>query len=144
MTVPRHFRFDSAWTVPAAPDAVRDVVVDLEHYPTWWPQVLAVAKLGPDDARVLCRSALPYTLDLVLHAVCRDLPRVEVGIDGDLRGWAAWTMTPEGAGTRMEFAQEVELLAAPSALVALTGPVLAWNHRRMMAGCRAGLERRLG
>lgn len=139
----RRFRFESAWSVGAPPGAVRDVLVDLEYYPYWWPQVRAVAKIGPDDARVLCRSTLPYTLDLVLHAVSRELPRIEVEIDGDLVGRAAWTVMPEGEGSRMQFEQEVELVRMPSVAIALGRPVMAWNHRRMMAGCRAGLERRL-
>jgi uncharacterized protein YndB with AHSA1/START domain len=143
--VSRLFRFEDSWTVPAPPETVREVVVDLEHYPRWWPQVRAVASLGPEDAWVLCRSLLPYTLDLVLHAVSRDLPTVEVAIDGDLRGHAAWTLTPVAGGlTRMEFVQEVEILRLPDGLVRLARPVLAWNHDRMMSGCRAGLQRRLG
>ena len=80
----RHFTFDTTWSVAATPDEVRDVLIDLEHYPEWWPQVRAVAKLGDDDAIVLCRASLPYALELRLHAVCRELPtlRVDVATDG--------------------------------------------------------------
>ncbi len=131
------------WYVDASPARVRDVLVDLEHYPAWWPQVLAVASLGPDDARVLCRSVLPYTLDLVLHAVSRDLPTVEVAIDGDLAGFARWTLDASGAGTDMAFEQSVEVTGPAAVLARLAGPVGRWNHRRMMQGGRAGLERRL-
>jgi hypothetical protein len=134
------FEFRASWSMPAPPEAVAAVVADLEHYPDWWPQVVAVASLGPDDARVLCRSTLPYTLDLVLHAVSRDLPRLQVDIDGDLRGSAAWTLSPEGAGTRMDFAQAVDPVGLPTWLVKVARPVLAWNHERMMAGCERGLR----
>lgn len=44
------FSFRAAWHLPAPPEALRDVLVDLERYPEWWPQVVAVASLGPDDA----------------------------------------------------------------------------------------------
>jgi hypothetical protein len=145
--VSRRFSFAADWTVPAPAERVRDVVVDLERYPAWWPQVVAVAKLGPDDARVLCRSVLPYTLDLVLHAESRELPTVRVGIDGDLRGRASWTLTPIAGGTRMAFEQEVELTALPllpAALLRVLRPVMAWNHERMMTGCETGLRRLLG
>lgn len=137
------FRFADRWTVPAPPEAVRDVVVDLEHYPAWWPQVRAVASLGPDDARVLIRSTLPYTLDLSLHARSRELPELGVEIDGDLRGWACWSLAPTAEGTAMSFAQEVELMTLPHVAVAAARPLLRWNHARMMAGCRAGLTSRL-
>ena len=68
----RSFHFESTWEVAAPLADVHSVLVDLEHYPDWWPQVLAVAKLDDDTARVLCRSVLPYTLDLVLGAVHRE------------------------------------------------------------------------
>jgi hypothetical protein len=137
------FTFVERWHLPDSLERVRDVLVDLERYPEWWPQVIAVAKLGPDDARVLCRSVLPYTLDLVLHAVSRELPTVEVEIGGTLEGFARWTLTPAGTGTAMLFEQQVDV-AGPMAWAArLAGPVGRWNHQRMMRGGRAGLERRL-
>lgn len=146
MSAPYLFREE--WHVPASPEAVRDVLVDLEHYPSWWPQVRAVASLGPDDALVCCRSALPLTLDLVLHAVSRELPTVEVALSGHLTGFARWTITPdprtaEGGASRMVFEQEVTVDGWLAVLSWLGRPVLEWNHARMMAGCRSGLEARL-
>jgi uncharacterized protein YndB with AHSA1/START domain len=137
------YSFAGSWTVPAPPDRVHEVLVDLERFPEWWPQVLAVASLGPDDARVLCRSALPYTLDLLLHARDRDLRRLEVGIDGDLRGWARWTLTETSAGTRLDFGQEVSVAGWLGRISPVLGPVLRWNHDRMMTGCLEGLRVRL-
>lgn len=137
------FEFAERWELPATPAAVRDVLVDLEHFPEWWPQVRAVAKVGEDDAWVRCRSTLPYTLDLRLHAVSRDLPTLEVALSGDLDGWVRWTLLPGGAGTRMEFDQRVTLTGALRLLPAAARPLLRWNHHRMMAGCRAGLVDRL-
>ena len=98
------YSFRASWLTPAPPDAVAGTVVDLEHYPEWWPQVRAVAKLGPDTARVLCRSALPYTLDLVLDAVSREAPVLEVAVSGDLEGFVRWTVAPDG---RRTFAAEL-------------------------------------
>jgi len=122
---------------------VRDTVVDLEHYPDWWRQVRAVVRLGPDDARVLCRSTLPYTLDLVLHAVSREAPVLEVAVSGDLHGTVRWRLTPEPGGTRMDFEQDVEVVGALAWASVVARPLLAWNHHRMMAGCLAGLRARL-
>lgn len=134
------FTFVERWQLPDPPERVRAVLVDLERYPTWWPQVLAVASLGPDDARVLCRSALPYTLDLVLHAVSRDLPTVEVAIGGALAGYARWTLTPAGTGTAMLFEQQVEVTGPMAWAAELARPLGRWNHQRMMRGCEAGLR----
>lgn len=122
---------------------VASVVSDLERYPEWWPQVRAVAKIDDDTARVLCRAALPYTLDLVLHAISRDAPVLEVALSGDLDGWVRWTLSEADGGTRTEFEQEVAARGALAAASYVARPLLRWNHDRMMAGCRAGLERRL-
>ncbi len=134
------YEFRGSWTVAAPLDAVREAVVDLEHYPDWWPQVRAVVKLGPDDARVLCRSTLPYTLDLVLHAVSREGTVLEVEVGGDLAGRVRWRLAPQGSGTRMDFEQRVEV-TGPLALASyVVRPLLRWNHHRMMLGCIGGLR----
>ncbi|KRA31335.1 MULTISPECIES: SRPBCC family protein [unclassified Nocardioides] len=137
----RSFAFESSWEVAAPVERVAETVVDLEHYPEWWPQVRAVAKLGPDTAWVRCRSTLPYTLDLVLDAVSRTPPVVEVRISGDLEGYARFTLSSTEMGTRLDFAQEVEVSGMLGILSGIARPVMTWNHDRMMAGCREGLVR---
>ncbi|HWJ09606.1 MAG TPA: SRPBCC family protein [Nocardioides sp.] len=139
----RAYEFADAWEVDAPVDDVAGVLTDLESYPRWWRQVRAVAKLGPDTAWVRCRSALPYTLDLVLDAVSRTPPVVEVAISGDLDGFARFRLTPTAAGTRLEFQQQVSVGGALAVASYVGRPVLAWNHARMMVGCRDGLARRL-
>src|SRR5690242_6338970 len=123
---------------------VQEVLVDLERYPEWWPQVLAVASLGVDDARVLCRSTLPYTLDLLLHAVRREPDGLEVRIGGDLDGMATWRLTDLAPHTRLDFLQRVTVGGWLAAVSPAVRPVLRWNHHRMMRGCVAGLRARLG
>ena len=135
--------FSGRWEVPADVAAVHDLLVDLEHYPDWWPQVVAVASLGPDDARVVCRSDLPYTLDLVLHAVDRSPERLEVAVDGDLEGWVRFDLTPVPGGTRLELTQVVTVRGALGLASYAARPLLRWNHHRMMDGCIAGLTARL-
>ncbi|MET8518943.1 SRPBCC family protein [Nocardioides sp. NPDC004968] len=134
--------FRETWVIPSPPEAVRAMLVDLERYPEWWPQVRAVVKLGEDDALLVCRSALPYDLEIVLHAVSRDLPTLEVGLGGDLDGFARWTLTPAPGGSRMVFEQEVAVRGLLGVASMLLRPVLTWNHRQMMRGCRRGLSAR--
>jgi len=135
--------FSERWTVNAPPERVRDVLIDLEHYPQWWPQVVAVAKTGEDDAVVLCRSSLPYLLEMRLHAVSRELPTIEVAIEGHLRGWVRWTLLPEDERTELRWEQQVTVHGWLRPLAVLARPLLRWNHARMMAGGRVGLVRRL-
>ena len=139
------FAFRGTWRVPAPVPAVQAVLVDLEHYPAWWPQVLAVAKVTDDDARVLCRSTLPYTLDLLLHAERREPTLLETSLTGDLEGRVRWRLFAEPGGTRMELEQDVRVTGRLLGLAAYPARrVLRWNHDRMMAGCIDGLRRRLG
>lgn len=133
--------FTEDWQISAAPEAVAAIVTDLERYPEWWPQIRAVASLGPDDALVLCRSVLPYTLELVLHAETREPPTLEVSIHGDLEGFARWTLDPVPTGTRMRFTQEVTTTGLLAAATVVARPLLRWNHSRMMRGARRGLAR---
>lgn len=137
------YSFAASWVTAAPVADVAETVRDLEHYPDWWPQVLAVVKLGPDTARVLCRSALPYTLDLVLEAVSREAPVLEVAVGGDLDGWVRWTLTPVDGGTRTDFAQEVAVTGALALSSYVARPLLRWNHQRMMRGCEQGLDHHL-
>jgi hypothetical protein len=139
------YSFRGSWTVPYPLQRVHALLVDLERYPEWWPQVVAVASLGEDDAMVVCRSALPYTLDLHLHAERRDPTHLEISLSGDLSGAARWYLADLGPETRMDFEQDVEVndpflrFASGAAR-----PLLAWNHQRMMRGCVSGLQSRLG
>lgn len=140
----RPFRFRDSWRVEASPPEVHAVLLDLEHYPAWWPQVVAVAKVDDDTARVLCRSTLPYTLDLLLHAVHREPERLETAVSGDLSGSVRWRLVAEGTGTRLDFEQQVRVARRGLAVASYVArPVLRWNHDQMMAGCRSGLAARL-
>ena len=138
----RTFRFSSAFTLEAPREQVHEVLVDLEFYGDWWPQVKAVAKIDDDHALVVCRSALPYDLELELSAVSREVDRLEVGIDGPIRGWARYLLDEQGPGvTSLRFEQDVRA-EAPSFVVAsyVARPLLTWNHHRMMAGAEQGLR----
>lgn len=140
---PATFRFDRRWWVAAPVEHVQDVLVDLEHYPHWWPQVMAVAKIDDDTARVLCRSRLPYTLDLVLHAVRREAGLLEVEIHGDLSGSATFELVGDADGTGVSYTQEVSVAhRGLSAAARVLRPLLEWNHDHMMAGCEGGLGAR--
>ena len=139
------YSFRRSWTVPFPIERVHALLVDLERYPEWWPQVRAVAKLGEDDALVVCRSALPYSLNLVLHAERRDPTHLETTLTGDLEGVVRWYLADLGPETRMDFEQDVHVTGRLLRLASgAARPLMVWNHERMMRGCLAGLHDRLG
>jgi len=140
----RGFEFRESWTVAASRDRVHGLLIDLEHYPDWWPEVRAVAKVDDDHAWVLCRSTLPYTIDLLLTAVHREPDLLETTIGGDLVGTVCWRLSDHGAGTRLDYEQHVDIgsRVLRAAAVPLR-PLFTWNHGRMMAGCLAGVRQAL-
>ena len=122
---------------------MHDVLVDLEYYSDWWPQVRAVAKIDDDHALVVCRSVLPYDLELVLTAVSRDR-RPARGAASTVRsaGGRGTTSTRQGPGvTSLRFEQEVRAEARLLVLASYVArPLLVWNHHRMMRGSEQGLR----
>lgn len=137
------YSFAASWTVAAGVEEVAALAVDLEHYPQWWPQVRAVARLGPDAARVLVRSALPFTLDVVLEEVSQEPPDLEVAVSGTVEGWVRWRLTATPDGTRCDYTQQVTASGGLAVASRLTRPLLEWNHHRAMVGCERGMRRRL-
>ncbi len=140
----REYRFESRWWLPVAHDRLFDVLADLGGYPTWWPQVLAVARVDEETAHVVARSVLPYSLDLLLTRAVEDRVSgvLEARIDGQLDGWSRWTLHQTGAGTRVDYEQEVTTSGRlMSALSRVARPLLEANHAAMMHGGRRGLLR---
>ncbi len=136
------YRFTSEFTLAAPRKRVHEVLVDLERYCDWWPQVRGVGKLDDDRALVVARSALPYDLELELTAVSRDEGLLEVAIDGPIRGWARYHLEETSPGvTSLRFEQEVHAEARTFQVASyVVRPLLVWNHHRMMAGAERGLR----
>lgn len=144
MGVMASFRFESRWLLDAPLDAAYDVLADVEQYPAWWPQVRAVAKLGEDHALVVCRSVLPFDLDLELWPAIRD-PRgvLEVAIGGDLVGWSRFTLDDTVHGLHVHYEQEVDTRRRLLDLTRIARGAVRANHAWMMRSARVGLAVRL-
>ena len=139
------FDFEHSMVLAADPAQVHAVLVDLEYFGSWWPQVRAVASLGPDDALVVCRSVLPYDLELHLHAESREPELLRVRIDGPITGYAQWELRTAPGGTRLDFEQRVHAEDRSFVLASyVLKPLLRWNHQRMMRGAEEGLAKRFG
>lgn len=140
------YRFRSVWRLAAPPDAVYGVLERAEEYPLWWPQVREVVPLDDRTGTARFRSLLPYDLVVTAEARRRDPTAgvLEVGMSGDLDGWARWTLTAEGPGTRAVYEQEVEVRSPLMRALAVPGrPLFRANHALMMRGGRRGLAAHL-
>lgn len=136
------YRFRSVWRLAAPPDAVYAVLERAEEYPRWWPQVREVVPLDTTTGTARFRSLLPYEIVVTARSLRSDPAAriLEVGLGGDLEGWARWTLVEEGTGTRAVYEQEVEVRARLLRALAVPGrPVFRANHALMMRGGRRGL-----
>lgn len=136
------YRFESRWHVPVPRGELFDLLADVGGYPGWWPQVRAVARLDDATARVVVRSLLPYSLDLVLERAVEDREAgvLEARIRGQLDGWSRWLLHGHRAETLVLYEQEVttpgRLMSVASAVAR---PALVANHAWMMRGGRRGM-----
>lgn len=146
------YRFEHEWLLPADPERVYDVLVAVEGYDRWWPQIRRISRVDDESGWAHVRSALPYTLRLLLRRQVEDRAagRLRVGVAGDLAGWCAFDVEPSAPGaaatspTLVRFTQEVEV-AAPwlRRLSAVGRPVLVANHAWMLRSGGRGLSRLL-
>lgn len=141
-----HYRFTSAWVVPAPPAAVLAVLERAEEYPAWWPQVREVARVDATTGTARFRSVLPYDLVVTVARARRDPVAgvLEVSMTGDLEGWARWTVTGGDGGSRVRYEQEVVVRKRLMRLLApVARPLFRANHALMMRAARRGLTARL-
>lgn len=135
------YSFRDRWHVAAPPARVHEVLADVERYVEWWPQVVAVGLLGEGRGLVLCRSSLPYVLELELIERRNEPEVLEVEVAGHLEGTVRFELRADGAGTEVRFVQDVVVRGWLALASPLGRPALTWNHARMMRGARAGLAR---
>ncbi|GHD49520.1 polyketide cyclase [Streptomyces mirabilis] len=141
-----HYRFRSVWALPAPPAEVYPVLEQAEDYPRWWPQVREVTRIDERSGTMRIRSFLPYDLVFTARELRRDPAAgvLEIAMAGDLDGWARWTLTTAGPGTRAQYDQEVDVSKPLLRRFAVPGrPVFRANHALMMRAGQRGLAARL-
>ncbi|MEU1806454.1 SRPBCC family protein [Streptomyces sp. NPDC019937] len=141
-----HYRFHSRWDLDAPPAAVFAALADGDGYPRWWRQVREVRRVDDRTGTARFRSLVPYDLRLTITEAHRDPDRgtLRVLFSGDLEGWARWTVTARGAGTRALFEQDVVARKPLLRRFAVLGrPLFRANHALMMRAGRRGLRSHL-
>jgi uncharacterized protein YndB with AHSA1/START domain len=141
------YRFRSLWTLPAPLADVYTALERADDYPLWWPQVREVDRVDDTTGIIRIRSFVPYDLVFTATELRRDPVAgvLEIGMTGDLDGWARWTLTADGTGTRARYDQEVEVRKPLMRRLAVPGrPVFRANHALMMRAGRRGLGAYLG
>jgi uncharacterized protein YndB with AHSA1/START domain len=147
-----HFDLVSHWRLDAPVSHVWRAITQTEHWPRWWPGVVAVRKLRSGDGtgvgllqEITFRTGLGYRLHLQLEVTeVLTEERLRAKAAGTLAGEGIWLMkqaAPEvGGHTDVTFVWRVTL---PPGLLRRLAPVMAplfrWNHKRVMRAGRIGL-----
>ncbi len=151
-----HFDLVSHWRLDAPVGRVWRAITETEHWPRWWPGVVAVKRLKNGDElgvgrvqQIHFRTGLGYRLLLELEVteVLRE-QRLRAHAAGTLAGEGIWLLhqaLPEAGGhTDLTFVWRVMLPPGPLRWTApLLAPLFRWNHKRVMRAGRLGLIRHL-
>lgn len=138
----REYVFVDEWDVDAPQEAVFDALADGRTYPDWWKPVYITVEGDENVTYHHFKGKLPYTLRTRSEVVSKQRPnRVEVNVEGDLRGKGVWNLSPREGTTHVRFDWTV---FADKPIVRVLTPVLRplfrWNHAWAMARAREGLE----
>ncbi len=140
------FRFASVHRLDAPVGTVFEVLRDAESWGQWWPQIKRVTPRDDRTGTVVIRSLLPITLVLEVTSELTDpaLGVLRARLDGDLHGWAQFTVTGESGGSTLEYEQETTLVHPhlPSLAAHAMRPLLVVNHAAMMHAGMRGLQAR--
>jgi Polyketide cyclase / dehydrase and lipid transport len=144
--------FVTLWRVPGTVDRAYQVLVDIENYPRWWPEVyLRVEPLTPlrktvgDKVRLLTRGKLPYKIRWQSEIVQANPPHgFIVRATGDFDGCGIWSLKQQGGEVVLTFDWR---LRAQKRLIRnlsfILKPLFRWNHRWAMARGEAGLRQEI-
>jgi hypothetical protein len=99
-------------SVAAAPEAVFDVIADVERYPEWWSDVSRVELLPAEQGRTRFRQH-DANGEIVMEIVDAARPhRLVTRIadpDQPFGGTWTWEIAPEGAGARVTITERGEV-----------------------------------
>ncbi len=135
--------FHTVWSIDAAFEDVCAVLIDVEAYPTWWPEVRSVEDLGGGRFDMVARSLLPFELHTLSEpdGAGHEAGVIFARLCGDLSGIARWTVEALGPDCRVVYDQEVEThTLVLNRLAPIARPAFRLSHRLMMRHGQAGLR----
>ena len=142
----QEYLFVDEWDVEAPQERVFDALADARTYPEWWTPIYKECKAEgpPEVGRVSTQrfsAKLPYTLETRSKVVSMDRPnKLEVDVEGDLRGHGRWTLTPNDGKVHVRF--DWQVFADRPLLRYLTPvlrPLFRWNHNEAIKAAMKNL-----
>jgi hypothetical protein len=144
--------FVTLWRVAGNVDRVYRVLVDIENYPRWWPEVyLQVELLTPlkktigDRVRLLTRGKLPYKIRWQSEIVQANPPHgFMIRATGDFDGRGIWSLKQQGSDVVLTFDWRLRVQKRLIRNLSwLFKPLFRWNHRWAMNRGEEGLSREM-
>jgi hypothetical protein len=149
---PQTYHFVTIWQVKASLKEVWDIIIDVNHLPTWWPAVIKVKEIQKGDENGVnkiveqtWKGILPYQLILVACITKVDyLKSIELTATGNLEGQGKWTFKEENGIVILQYDWQVTTTQTYlNVLGVILKPVLAWNHDVIMKWGEQGLVKKL-
>lgn len=146
------YNFVTTWQFDAPQHRIWDLILNCEHWPTWWRGVEKVEKLRDGNAnsvgaihRYTWKSKLPYRLVFDMETTrVEPVSIIEGRAIGELKGNGCWQLSHAGGITTVRYDWKVETTKAWMNLLApIAKPLFKWNHDVVMDWGRQGAERKL-
>ncbi len=140
------YRFVTTFSIPAPQPAVFETLSHLDRWASKWPAAETVVVAdggGPDgtgrSVAAILRAPMGYVIGVQFITEHIEPPtRLDVIVEGDVRGWGSWRLTEADGVTSGSYLWEVVTTKRWMNLLApLARPVFEWNHDRTM---QTGLE----
>lgn len=147
------YRFITTFSIPAPQPAVFEALSHLDHWASEWPaaETVAVADAGAPDGTgrsvaAILRAPMGYVIGVQFITERIDPPtRLDVSVEGDVRGWGSWHLTQADGVTNGSYLWEVATTKRWMNLLApLARPVFEWNHDRTMRNSLTAVCAHLG
>ncbi len=146
-----HFRFVTLWEIAAPREAVWDVLVDYEQWPTWWPSVKEIMELEAGDpvtgigqkSLFRWKTPLGYGFDFATSTLEVTPPLLLVArAEGQIIGEGRWELTTTEQGTEVVYFWTVETTQHwMDWMASVMRPLMEWNHAATMRQGGKGLAK---
>jgi uncharacterized protein YndB with AHSA1/START domain len=142
--------YRSAFRFDLPPDQLWHQIEGVDQFESWWPWLTEFRAEGGglSEGAVLHGTVsppLPYRMRIrIVFTRCRPAALIDATVSGDLAGPAHLRFHPDGGGSRVEVAWDLEMRQPAMRVACRFGrPLLQWGHDRVVEMTVAGFRRRI-
>jgi carbon monoxide dehydrogenase subunit G len=139
-----------AFNLTLRPGEVWETIRQVDRFQDWWGWLTELTVDGPSLQTGTVLSGvisppLPYRMRVrIVLKTCLEPSLITAAVHGDLAGFAALRLTPDGTGTSASVAWSFEMMQPAMRVAALVAsPVLRWGHDQIVNTTVAEFHRHL-